>query len=703
MSRLRVNRIAPRTGTSVTIEGSLGFEDLHENGPTYDVQHADFGATGDGVTDDYEAIQTAIDLAETNNGHVVLSKPTSLYAVSQPLRIKDAMRLSGTSREGVTVAGSFRAGPVVVIAPPVAVYPNIRTGDSLATGSGSSILFTNDTWYLSLDDIWSTRIDGWTALTFECFFHSSEDPIADGGVIISSSGQRWASDTLKTGFQVAVLGSGSGGEGAIRVKLETENDTIVLTTANDVIDPDTTHHVRVAYDGSNVRIFVDGVFITKAAATGAIVQEMYESFTIGREILAWPEGSYGFGSPKGRLDSPHLNSTALSTTDDNFSDPTAKHAIVAGTVFLCNFDETEDIFVVARNGSDEALWMVVRNDYQPGILSNVFLEDFEITGGDQRIPLFTTMAVGCHFNRLLLSSGPFVFFRWRECFTSPVSRCRITNSARTRALMVNSQNCGAAMTSECEFIGGPYQRVEVGGASQTGFKNFYSPSNDSVCSILYHKGDQVNLIDEGVDHETGLGDWVASCILSTVKQVTVFGGGLNGRDQPGVILDGNETYTSTGTLYSMEAGATEAIQFLQAPTFPALLIHPSQDALGGGTENAAWSSTPQHLRIIRGASVQQAVFDNGNSGTTKTVNARKGEKQKLTATGNCTVTLTMDEGADLELHYLTGAGSFTATFSSVTWVSGSAPTLTLTASKRDIFGFTRTDSVTFGRVIGQNL
>jgi hypothetical protein len=58
------------------------------------------------------------------------------------------------------------------------------------------------------------------------------------------------------------------------------------------------------------------------------------------------------------------------------------------------------------------------------------------------------------------------------------------------------------------------------------------------------------------------------------------------------------------------------------------------------------------------------------------------------------VTITQDSG-----------GSRTVTwFSTIRWAGGSAPTLTTTASKRDVFGFIRTGSGTYdGFVVGQNL
>ncbi len=83
-----------------------------------------------------------------------------------------------------------------------------------------------------------------------------------------------------------------------------------------------------------------------------------------------------------------------------------------------------------------------------------------------------------------------------------------------------------------------------------------------------------------------------------------------------------------------------------------------------------------------------ALSDDGNSGTTKTIDwqSYKFGRHRLTLTGN--VTLTLSNPADGGVYYLliyTGAGSFTVTWpASVKWPGGTGPTITATASKVDL-------------------
>lgn len=84
----------------------------------------------------------------------------------------------------------------------------------------------------------------------------------------------------------------------------------------------------------------------------------------------------------------------------------------------------------------------------------------------------------------------------------------------------------------------------------------------------------------------------------------------------------------------------------------------------------------------------EGVVAIGNTGTAKTIDLTNGTVQTATLTGNCTFTMpTATAGKSFILILSTGAGSFTATFTSVKWPSNTAPTITTTASRWDILTF----------------
>ena len=120
------------------------------------------------------------------------------------------------------------------------------------------------------------------------------------------------------------------------------------------------------------------------------------------------------------------------------------------------------------------------------------------------------------------------------------------------------------------------------------------------------------------------------------------------------------------------------------------------------TGNGSVSAAPAWDVVVEN-DVGASTNDAGNSGTSKTLDWSLARTQKLTATGNCTVTHSnVVAGIVYTLEYYTGAGSFTATFSSTNF-AGTTPTLTATASKVDVFTFYKTIGGTiFGAVFGQS-
>jgi hypothetical protein len=86
----------------------------------------------------------------------------------------------------------------------------------------------------------------------------------------------------------------------------------------------------------------------------------------------------------------------------------------------------------------------------------------------------------------------------------------------------------------------------------------------------------------------------------------------------------------------------------------------------------------------------------GNSGTSTTLALTTGSVQTVTLSGNCTFTMpSPTAGASITL-ILTQGGTFTATFTSVLWAGGTAPTITATANKVDILVFVSNGTSWFG-------
>lgn len=114
-------------------------------------------------------------------------------------------------------------------------------------------------------------------------------------------------------------------------------------------------------------------------------------------------------------------------------------------------------------------------------------------------------------------------------------------------------------------------------------------------------------------------------------------------------------------------------------------------------ENAINAKAP----LIRSVNVA------GNTGATETVPDVDGQINVYTLDANCTFTFpTPAAGKNFEVHLIQdGTGSRTATWpAAVKWVNSiTAPTLTVTASRRDTFAFVATDGTNWlGYFTGAN-
>jgi hypothetical protein len=93
-----------------------------------------------------------------------------------------------------------------------------------------------------------------------------------------------------------------------------------------------------------------------------------------------------------------------------------------------------------------------------------------------------------------------------------------------------------------------------------------------------------------------------------------------------------------------------------------------------------------------------------NTSTAITVSLANGTVQQLTLTGNATITMpSVGAGKSFVIMLKQDAtGSRTVTWSTVVWGGGTAPTITSTASKQDIYSFFSDGTNWYGATIGQN-
>jgi len=93
-----------------------------------------------------------------------------------------------------------------------------------------------------------------------------------------------------------------------------------------------------------------------------------------------------------------------------------------------------------------------------------------------------------------------------------------------------------------------------------------------------------------------------------------------------------------------------------------------------------------------------------NSSTAITLALTNGTVQIITLTGNATITMPTATSGKSFIMYLKqdATGSRTVTWSTVKWAGGTAPTITSTASRQDIYSFFADGTNWYGVTVGQN-
>jgi len=186
---------------------------------------------------------------------------------------------------------------------------------------------------------------------------------------------------------------------------------------------------------------------------------------------------------------------------------------------------------------------------------------------------------------------------------------------------------------------------------------------------------------------------VTSVGLSAPSIFTVTGSPVSSSGTLAISYSGTALPVANGGTNATSAGIT---------AFNNITGYTASGATGTTSTNLVFSTTP----TITNPTVTNYVetLYSANTSTAITVDLANGTVQNLTLTGNATITMPTAVAGKSFIIILSqdATGSRTVTWSTVSWPSATAPTVTSTASKRDIFSFFSNGTSWFGTTIGQN-
>jgi hypothetical protein len=178
---------------------------------------------------------------------------------------------------------------------------------------------------------------------------------------------------------------------------------------------------------------------------------------------------------------------------------------------------------------------------------------------------------------------------------------------------------------------------------------------------------------------------------------------------PAITLTTSITGLLKGNGTAMSA-ATAGTDYLAPPSGTALLKANSGGALANAVAGTDYV-TPTGTETLTNKTLTNPTVTNytetpysANSSTAITLALTNGTVQIITLTGNATITMPTATSGKSFIMYLKqdATGSRTVTWSTVKWAGGTAPTITSTASRQDIYSFFADGTNWYGVTVGQN-
>ena len=547
----------------------------------------DFGAKPDDNQDDWAAIQAAIDAASAGAGpYGTVFVPRGIYTVSKPLHVTRGITFAGSGRGVTTITGvSADQGPVMVVSPPTSLgYAGIPTGPALATGAGTSLYMDGTFNYmLNLRESGAVELNGRSALTVEFFYKPDITVTAGSYNLIASSGSVTGSDASTS---LMILHTATD---AISAMLTLGGVQRVVTSPVNSVTKGSVAHIALTYDGSTLRLFINGVLKSSVATSGMITQKMSEDFSLGPRVGGFMESLFDTYMAKGWVDSIRISSVARYTA--NFTAPTAKFTNDGSTMFLLNFDNNYDQFTTANTMYGTEYLFLRRFGGGMGQVGNFHLRDLSFIGTG---PEFIYMVSSMIDNVTVTAARRGIQFI-NNCYLNRLTSVRAIGQGTTQFGLGIGPASGVLTMSDISVTGGHFPLyMDNSSGSINGLWVEMDPGTE-IGAVFRGTVNSSMVIDSPVFSGETMPTTVRYAIAEVGMGSLIMSGGVieNASGTPHVGVFGGGNIVHVGANYSLVGTAPSAVyQIASVPTNPVQLLGAVQQGMNiPWADNLTWMQT----------------------------------------------------------------------------------------------------------------
>jgi len=485
----------------------------------FNVKNPIYGARGDGLTDDTNAIQSAYNSACTaainaNSANANIAEtlwfPAGVYMTSFPLISNCSQPITWKCEsEGACTIKAVSQGLFPIIMHEANSYLNGITtqgailASSLATGAGSALNWgAGSMQYYDLKDAqsglsasgWNNAapINGDAAISVEGFLNYAGGASGNAFVLESDGDDLDAGcggNPCSTAIQIYVV---PGTPNKLAACLTTSVTGFGCVAAGGSITAGITYEFEASYDGTNLRLF-EGTpgntttLVGAIAMTGTVVQKPSEVFALGDGGgLTIGGTNFSSGHWIGQLDSVRISNVARHTS--TYVAPTAKFSNDGSTLLLLNNLAQSDTLLQVTNAQSQPgpIWIPLHysgpfgSGGTPGNVHANFV-NLSLQGGNYNLlgenVLYTTLdhitATG--------ASHDSIKFEYIS-YGTRVEHLTVSPTAYGESNVVFSHTNGEIQMSWLFSTGGYYgmELIDSGGTYSMLFMN---PSNTSIADL----------------------------------------------------------------------------------------------------------------------------------------------------------------------------------------------------------------------------